>query len=232
MTVLTLSSLVDIRDNYVSYGGNKYFRRGAERIELCSHGRKQTPMIGANYMSVSAKIARHHLEDVAINVGDPIEVNWSEVTQDELDQWGSLSFFGINAEAAEGFDLRTAQRQNLKLMCIWINETPLINCLNRDANAVRNDMADEGKDARIVSSILVATDTLLANHFASHSSSPLTVSAFDSELGITAGTGRLGSKTIRLAEGTTFAYGLHKVRRWSKRKEQIEELADDWFAYS
>ena len=55
MSVLTLDSLVKIENNYVSYGGNKYFRRNAHRMELCSHGRKKASAISVNYMSISAK---------------------------------------------------------------------------------------------------------------------------------------------------------------------------------
>ncbi|MDW3224921.1 MAG: hypothetical protein R8G34_18895 [Paracoccaceae bacterium] len=231
MSVLTLDSLVDIGENHVSYHGNKYFRRNADRVELGSHGRKKDSVLSVNYMSISAKIARRHLETVPINVGDPIGVNWSETSQDSLSHWGGLKFFGMNSEIATSFDHRTAETQRLKLMCIWINEDPLKKCLNYDANTVRENMAEEGKDARIVSSLLIVADTHLAEHFATHSSDALTMKAKDADLAITAGTGRVGSKTIRLAAGTCFAYGLHKPKKWTKGKDQIERLEDDWFSF-
>ncbi|MEM7522418.1 MAG: hypothetical protein AAF360_01385 [Pseudomonadota bacterium] len=231
MSSLTLDSLVDIGENHVTYDGNKYFRRNAQRIELCSHGRKKEPLFGVNYMSVSAKIARRHLEKTPVKIYGPIEVNWSVLSEEELNQWGGLKFFGFNAAAADTFTLRTAVEQSLKLMCVWINETPLINCLNRDAGKVREEMADEGKDARIASSILIVTEARLAEHFATQSSTSLTVDAMNADIGITAGTGRVGSKTIRLAAGTTFAYGLHKVKKWKKGKEEIDSLEDDWFSF-
>lgn len=231
MSVLTLDSLVSIGENHVSYGGNKYFRRNAHKVELCSHGRKKEPLLAVNYMSVSAKIARRHLENVPIKSDGPIEVNWSEVTEDEFNQWGSLKFFGMNASAAETVTLQTATQQNLKLMCFWINENPLIKCLNNDANSVRQAMADEGKDARIVSSILIITDAQLAEHFASHSATSLTVTGDAADFGITAGTGRVGSRTINLVEGTALAYGLRRVGKWSKGKSQIERMEHDWFSF-
>ncbi|MFV2052236.1 hypothetical protein [Aliiroseovarius sp. YM-037] len=48
MSVLTLSSLVDIRDNYVSYGGNKYFRTNVYRVKPRSHRRERTPLARAS----------------------------------------------------------------------------------------------------------------------------------------------------------------------------------------
>lgn len=231
MSGLTLDSLVEIRKHHVRYGGNKYFRRNAHRVEICSHGRKKSSAVTVNYMSVSAKIARHHLETVPIKVDGPIEVNWSETTQEDLNHWGSLKFFDVNAEVADGFDHQTAVSQRLKLMCFWINETPLKDCLNNRADRVRDEMAAEGNDARIASSILVVASSQLAEHFATYSSTSLTLNSMSTDIGITAGSTRLSSQTIRLAEGTTFAYGLHKPKKWSKGKAQIEQLEDDWFSF-
>jgi len=90
MSVLTLDSLVSIGENHVSYGGNKYFRRNAHKVELCSHGRKKEPLLAVNYMSVSAKIARLHLENVPIKPDGPTDVNWSDVTSDDFTPWRSL----------------------------------------------------------------------------------------------------------------------------------------------
>ena len=138
----------------------------------------------------------------------------------------------LRAEVASGFDKRDAERMKLKLVSIWINENPLKNCLNQDANSVREAMAKEGNDARIASSILVATTAELAQEFASSASGSVTVSALGNEIGVSVGSGKSGTTTIRLAENTTFAYGLHKVKKWSKGKTQIEDLEDDWYGGS
>ena len=145
MSVTFMDRTVDIGENHVTYDGNKYFRRNAQRVELGSHGRKQAPAFGVKYMSVSAKIARRHLERRPVKVGAPVEVDWSVVTEEELNQWGGLKFFGMDAEVADTFDHRTATEMRLKLVCIWINENPLTKCLNEDAIAVRDSMAEEGK---------------------------------------------------------------------------------------
>jgi hypothetical protein len=231
MAALSLDSFVNFGENHIEYDGNKYFRRNAGSVELGSHGRMKKPAFGVNYMSVSAKIARRHLENRPIKVGDPIEVNWSSVTDEELNQWGILKFFGVTAGVADTFNQQTAIDHNLKLVRVWINENPLTKCLNEDADAVRESMAKEGKDARVVSSILILMDSDLATHFASQSDASITVSSISSDLGISAGTGRVGTKTIQLTPGTTIGYGLHKVKKWTKNKEQIDRLEDEWFSF-
>ena len=64
MSSMTIDSMVDLKQNYVEYGGNKYFRRNAHKIALCSHGRKSDSVLATNYMQITAKIANRHLENV------------------------------------------------------------------------------------------------------------------------------------------------------------------------
>ncbi len=232
MSSLVIDDLVTIKKNHIVFGGNKYFRRNAHKIVLCCHGRKSDSALTANYMQVTAKIANRHLETVPIKTSSPIEVDWTEISQKDLNLEVAPKFFGFDTEIAQDFDQTLAEQQHLKLMCFWINEGPLKKCLNNKANAVRNAMAAEGKDARIVSSILVAMDIKLAEHFSTHSATSLTVSDMGDEiLGITAGSGRVGSKTIQMAEGSTFCYGLHKVKGWRNSKTEIKQLEDDWFSF-
>lgn len=231
MSSFTIDSIVDFKENHITYDGNKYFRRNADKIVLGCHGQKRPGPLSVNYMSVTAKIANRHLENVPIKVSDPIEVDWEEVSSKELNPSGKLKFFGFDTDLASNFNQTLAVQQNLKLMCFWINEGPLKKCLNNDANAVRNAMAAEGKDARIVSSILVAMEIKLAEHFSTNSTTSLTVSDMNGSLGITAGTGRIGSKTIQLVDDATIGYGLSKVKGWKDSKGEIKQLQEDWFSF-
>lgn len=231
MSDFIIESVVDIKKNHVSFDRDKYFRRSAHKMELCSYGRKHASAIEVNYMSVSGKIARQHLETVPIQTYGPIEVNWMEVTQEDLYQGVSLKYFGFNTDVSHTFDQVTAQKQGIRLMSFWIEEDPLKKCLNKHAHAVRKAMAEERKDARIVSSILVAMDTRLAEHFSSQSETSMTVSGEAEHLEITAGSGRTDRKSIQLAPDTTFAYGLHKVKKWTNGKSEIKQLEDDWFSF-
>ena len=52
--------------------------------------------------------------------------------------------------------------------------------------------------------------------------------AAGSELELSVSGGKQGTQTIRLGEGTCFAYKLYKVKKWSKGKEQIEDLEADY----
>ena len=226
MSELTIDSLVSIKKNHVKYSGNKYFRRNAHVVELGGYGRKKTEALSVNYLSVSGRIAKRHFEKIPLKSAGPIEVNWHDVSRSDLGQTANLKFFGFDTEQASAFDLIDAEAQRLKLMCFWVNENPL----NNDANAVRENMAEEGKDARVVSSILVAMDTRLAEFFSSQSTVSLDGSDPDTALGITAGTGYVGSKTIRLVGDTTIAYALQRPK-WRNRKSEIDQLEDDWFSF-
>ena len=98
--------------------------------------------------------------------------------------------------------------------------------LNKDANGARNYLADEGNDGRIVSEVWIVLEAELAEHF--ETSGSLLASAKDSDLKVTAKGGKHGTQTITLSAGTTFAYKLHKVKKWNKGKTQIEDMEADY----
>jgi len=218
-----------ITNRFFEYEGKKYFRTNAHQIELCTHGEMKKPITGPNYLSPEGKIARRHLENRPIKMTPPVYIEWRSVTEADLDAGAKLRFFQLGRDHDVAFDLKTAEEAKLELVSFYINEGPLKRCLNQDANAVRKAMASEGSDARIASKIWVCMEGQLARHFGAQFDTSHSVSAFDSELGITVSGGKQGEQTIRLGEGSTFAYMLHKVKQWSKGKDEIEDMEDDYF---
>ena len=232
MSSLVIDDLVSIKKNHIVFDRNKYFRRSAHKMELCNYGRKSDSVLTANYMQITGKMAKQHLESVPIETIGPFKVDWTDISQKDLKLDVAPKFFGFDTEIALEFDKTLAEQMQFELMCFYINERPLRICLNDKANVVRNEMAAEGKDARIVSSILVAMDIKLAEHFSTHSAASLTASKMSEKiLGITAGTGRVGSKTIQITPGVALGYGLHKVKGWRKSKTEIKQLEDDWVSF-
>jgi hypothetical protein len=222
---------IKFSDRFFKYENKKYFRANAHQIELCTFGEMKKPITGVNYLSPEGKIARRHLEKRPIKMTPSVEIDWSTVSEADLDAGAKLRFFDLGRDHSVSFDLNRARSAKLKLVSFYINEGPLKRCLNQDANAVRNAMADEGADARIVSEAWVAMAAELAEHFDVQFKNSNSVSAFGSELGITVSGGKRGDQTIKLDQGSIIAYRLHKVKKWSKDKHQIEDMEDDYYSF-
>ena len=116
----------------------------------------------------------------------------------------------------------------MQLISLAISPGPLKTMLNKDADGARKYLAEEGNDGRIVSEVWVVVDMELGEHFSAFGESSASVSAFGNSLNFTATGGKYGSQTVTVSEGTTFAYRLHKVKKWNKDKTQIEEMEDDY----
>ena len=220
---------IKITDKFFEYNKKKYFRTNAQQIELCTHGKIKKPIAGANYLAPTAKIALQHLEKRPVKMVGPVSIDWNSVSQADLGASANIKVFGIGIDASQSASLAQARKEKMKLIGFYINSGPLMRCLNQDANAVRNAMADEGQDARIVFFIWLAFDAVLASHFESNLNKSVSVSALGNELAITVSGGKGDEQTVRPANGDTFAYANYKVKDWSKGKEQIEELEDDYF---
>jgi hypothetical protein len=101
--------------------------------------------------------------------------------------------------------------------------------INADRPA-RNQMADEGNDARIVSEIWMVVEAELAEHFKTYGSTSagVEIKAIKGDAQLTVSGGKQGSQSIVLSKGTTFAYRLHKVNDWNKGKTRVEGVEDDY----
>lgn len=216
-----------ITDHYFQYGALKYFRTNAHLVELGTHGEKKDPIGPKAYLDPSGKIKASHLADRPITTST-VSINWSDVKEKDLEGGAVLKFLGLGRKHGVSFDYQKAKSANLKLINFAIAETPLTRCLNNDADIVRNAMADEGNDARVVSECWVVAEAELAEHIDTYYSTNHEWSAFGNSLDLTVSGGRNGSQTITIGEGTTFAYKLHKVKKWNKGKTQIEDMEADY----
>jgi hypothetical protein len=159
-----------------------------------------------------------------------VTVNWSQTTKAELEANGPVPVFGLNINVAATFSYEKVKSANLKLYNLSIDEQPLKDILNKDAITVRNYLADEGDDARIVSEVWVVMEAELADHFDTSGSISASVKGVD--LNVTAKGGKHGTQTITLSKGATFAYKLHKVKDWNKDKTWIEDMEADYKGFS
>jgi hypothetical protein len=157
-----------------------------------------------------------------------VKINWTEVSKTDLEADANLKFFGIGTKGAVSFNHEKAKEAKLELTNFFINEGPLIDMLNHDAEGARNFLAKEGNDGRIVSEVWVVVTAELGEQFAANGETSLSVQASGNSLNVTVKGGRSGSETITLSPDSTFAYRLHKVTDWTDGKTHIKGMTPDY----
>lgn len=222
---------IKITKHVFEYGSQKYFRGNAHLLELGSHGEKKDPIGPKAYVDPNGKIKASLLAGLPIKQSS-VSIDWNSVKQADLEGDVSLKFFGLGRKHAIGFNYTDAKKADLKLVNFSIDETPLKKCLNDDADIVRKSLADEGADARVVSEVWVVVEAELAAFLDANFASSHQWSAFGNTLDLTVSGGSKSSETITISAGTTFAYKLHKVSKWSKGKEKIEDMEADYKGFA
>lgn len=214
-----------VTEHYFEFGVHKYFRGNAHLVEIGTYGEKKDPIGVKAYLDPQNKVKREHLEG-RVDKGQPVSVNFSQTTQAELEVNGPVKVFGLNLNVAATYNYSKTQSANLRVYNLSIPEGKLQAMLNNDATGARNYLADEGSDGRIVSEVWVVMEAELAEHFDTSGAIMVTENGVD--LNITAKGGTQGTQTITLSAGTTFAYKLHKVKKWSNNKTKIEDMEADY----
>lgn len=216
--------MIQVRDSYFKApDGNRYFRRNAPDVVVGSYGAKKEPVTQANYLSADGHI-RFELLDGKIKKQPPVEVDWARESRADVE--AEVKYYFVAGGTAK-FTHQKAKEAHLKLMRFSIEAGHLENLLNKEANAVRKELKEEGNDARVCTSVWVVMSGELAEKF--NTSLTLGASGTTADgLTITASGGGKwsGSEKIKLSPGTVFAYGLHKVKKWDGDK--VEDLEDDW----
>jgi hypothetical protein len=222
---------VKITKNFFLYNGVRYFRGAAENTVLAACGEKKDPIGPRASLTVYNTIPREHLKGrvrhIRVN-----EIDWNSQSRGEVETEGKLNYFTVSGSGTGTFSYEKAKSARLRLTKFVIDEGDLKAMLNRDAGAARKFLADTGKDGRVVSGVFVVLEGQLEQSFATAVSSGGSVSASltkAAELQVTANHagGKSGSTTITLARHSSFAYVLHKVKKWNRDKTVIEELELD-----
>ena len=206
------------------YNGFSYFRAKAENIDLGSYGQKKTPIGQPNYLAVEDEVARANLGRITVKFSPPYDIQWSKYSSSAV----NLGIKYINsAGGSASFSRNKAQSANLKLVKMFISEGPLKTLLNKHAGKARKAMASEGNDARIVSEVWIVVEAQMASAISTCGkvAGEGTVNGIKVTLsGSSCGTTK---SSVTIPANTTFAYLMHKVKKWSKGKKQILNMEDD-----
>jgi hypothetical protein len=222
-----------ITDHYFEYENRKYFRENAHTLDLGSFGEKKDPIGPTGFLEEHAKVMSSILAP-HVETDEPVSIDWAETSQADIGAGVNLKFFGVGVNAAQSIGYTNAKSAKLKLLPISIPEGKLIKMLNGDGGAkpagtARKFLADEGADGRIVSQVWVLMEGELAEHFSSNASNSIEVKALGQSVNISASGGKMGTQTIELSAGSTFAYKLHKVQSWTDRsKTRVERVEADY----
>lgn len=219
---------VKISDSKFVYNGKSYFRGGSEDVDFLAFGEKKTPVNRPNYLNVAGKVRPKNIAKVKINVTGPYDIAWEKYSDSEVNV--GIKYLTL-AGGVVGFTREAAKKADLKLMKISIGENQLEKLLNSYADKARHSLEDEGNDGRIASAVWIVLEAKLAETIANGSSIkanvPISTSGFTLEVGAS------GSSTtttsVAVPENTSFAYLLHKVKKWRKEKGEkfVKELEDD-----
>ncbi|BET67812.1 hypothetical protein ASA1KI_27300 [Opitutales bacterium ASA1] len=216
-----------ITKHYFEHNNRKYFRGNAENVELCSYGEKKDP-IGPNaYLDVENRIQRELVAPKVKALGT-VAIDWAQVSKVDGGAKGQVNAFGVKGERAAETSIGVAEKGNYKLVGFAVDAGPLRVLLNTEADGARNFLEREGNDGRIVSEIWVVMEAEYSSAFSISASYSVSASVVGVGLDITASGTSAGTKKITLSAGSTFAYLLHKVKKWNKGKTKIEDLEADY----
>lgn len=218
-----------ITDDYFEYNTVKYFRGAAENVRIGSYGRKRDPVGSKSHLEVQIGVKTEHLASrVQYILTTPVD--WSAAANAGLQLTAPLNFSGLNGSVNVALDFGAAAKEKLQLSKFLIVKAGLESMLNHDAVDARNYLADEGGDGRICSAVWTGVDAKLAEHFSKYAltSGSFSVGASNSlDFTVTGGTN--GSQKISLsAKGSTFAYLLEKVTKWSNHKTHVDDMKEDY----
>jgi len=217
-----------ITDDYFEYSTVKYFRGAAENVKIGSYGMKRDPIGSKSHLEVEATVKPEHLES-RVKYILTTAVDWSASANAGLELTAPINFFGLNGSVDIALSLGAAAEESLKLSKFLIVKSSLQSMLNADAVNARNALADEGADGRICSAVWVGVNADLAEHFSTYGLKSGSFSAGASSLDFTVTGGSRGSQTISLSSsGSTFAYLLEKVTKWSNHKTHIDDMKEDY----
>jgi len=221
-TSSVLAGSVAVKGSHLKFDGTQYYRGGAIDVHLGSYGQKKARISGINKLSVyndikQADLSRYgHIDAVAVP-----NINWSNVNAQNLGASGK--YMGV--KGTHRLTRKQANKYKLSLVKFTINEANMQNTLNKGASTARKYMAREGKDARVCNTVWVVMTAQYANAF--EGADKISISG-QKNMKITATRGSKRTASVTLSKGTTFAYGLLRIKKWdSRKKQQVRNMEED-----
>ena len=213
---------VDLSNNAFKYGKVKYWRGKAENVRLGSYGEKKT---NGKYLAVEAHMKAKHFE-TKVEVAGPFKINFKDFKKKTLG--GKIRYLKAGGSGALSWE--KAKKGKLKLMKFFLTEKNLKSALNKKADGALNGLIKEGGDGRVVSEIWVVVEASFGEEIRRAGGFSASYNGKTLELRGRAKSSSTHRNAIQLAPGTTFAYLMHKVKKWKKKKGKkvgVDNMEDD-----
>lgn len=215
-----------VKKNAFQFSGVRYFRNKAENVRLGTYGDKKTPLTQGNYLADQGHITPANLSKVNVGISGPYSIDWGKYSRTEVEAGGKTMYVDAAGAKAE-LTHSVAKSANLKLVKFHLAEGALKRLLNQHANGARTYLAKEGNSGRVVSEVWVVMDGKLASEVTTGGSVSASAAAGGIKIDIKIGSSTTTTKSVTLPPNTTFAYLMHKVKKWNKGKTKVEDLEDD-----
>lgn len=213
---------VDLSKTAFKYGKMKYWRGKAENVRIGSYGDKK---VNGKYLAVDAHMKTKHYE-ARLDVAGPFTVNFEKFNRKSL----GASVRYLTTRGTGSLSWEKAKKGNLKLMKFFLTEKNLRKALNGKANGAFKGLVKEGNDGRIVSEIWVVVEASLSEDITKAGGFTAQYKGGTLFLRGRAKSSSTHKNALELAPGTTFAYLMHKVKKWNKKKGEkvgVADLEDD-----
>lgn len=210
---------VNVFESHLTYGGVKYFRGKAESIMIGDQGDKQTPLFGANYLSV-----QDHLPVKKIKIKQAVITKIDLQRSKKADITANLTVADWGGSLSDAYE--AIANNELELVKFEMTLGELRDAYNNSVKA-RRRLDDYGNDGRVANEIFVVMSASSARTFSA--SRDIGVSLIGQEISLSAGTSR--ASTVTISASTTYAYLLAKPD-WDGRGDgrRIKSFKDDQWA--
>lgn len=218
-----------VKHNRLHFNGKNYFRGSSESLQLGSYGEKRTPIFGMNFLEEEGELRDLDSSNIEATV---VDIDYDQTRTTDFFREDSGKIKGVDVSGGAIFSRNSFQEADLKLLKLEMNHGDLEDALNSDEDAV-DDLKSMGGRARVVSAIWTVISADLAERITSSGGTSSKVKlegtgSGEQKLTLNGNT----NVSVKLEEGTTFAYLLASIdwdhRRRKKRKRIVDLDTDQW----
>lgn len=215
-------SNVVVAENHLTYGGVKYFRGGAQVIELLSSGEKRTPVFGENYLEPKDNIPAGH---VKVSKSKVIQIDYGSTEKSAIGAAVAAIVHGVPVKFS-GDDVWTKTKSGeLRVVLFSVKTTDLVDAVNRSPQAMAN-LVEWGGNARAVHQAFFVVDGATASHFDNDAAVSLSAGAGGLQATVGGTSSSSGGTTLVLPTGCCYAYLLAEFEWNAHQKKNITRAVD------
>ena len=213
---------VVVAENHLTFGGVRYFRGGAQTVQLLSIGEKKKPLIGQNRLEVKDNILVGKVQAAKSSM---IEIDFTSTKKSAFTTAVSAIIEGIPVHLDGGAAFDKMHAHELKLVLLSVTTGDLVSAVNKSPQA-KQKLIDWGDDARGVHQAFFVIDAKTASQFGSNTTVNLSAGVKGMEAKVGASSQTSNTSSVVLPAGMCFAYLLAKFDWDAKQKKNVTKAVD------